>query len=123
MGIQVTCPQGHTFKVKDKYAGKRGLCPHCTEQTIVEVPSLSTVDRMDKAYRDAVTKEHRAANPVDTGSSSIFDDIPDHNDASASGSLLGSSVIQHHVKCPFCKTSVPMWYAKCPQCGHFMEQR
>ncbi|MCO6045686.1 hypothetical protein NG895_17450 [Aeoliella sp. ICT_H6.2] len=122
MGIQVRCPHGHVFKVKDKYAGKRGLCPHCTEQVIVEVPSADNSDAMVKAYRKAVTDEHRASHAVDSGSSSIFDDIPHDEDPSTSASLLGSSVIRHHVRCEFCNQSVPMWYAKCPACGHFMDQ-
>lgn len=122
MGIQVRCPHGHTFKVKDKYAGKRGLCPHCTEQVVVQVPDLESSDALAKAYRQAVTEEHRAAHAVDTGSSSIFDDVPHEADPSSSGSMLGSSVIRHNVRCSFCNTSVPMWYAKCPSCGHFMDQ-
>ena len=44
MGIQVQCPNGHTFKVKDKYAGKKGLCPHCEGQVIVVVPDASVTD-------------------------------------------------------------------------------
>lgn len=123
MGIQVRCPHGHVFKVKDKYAGKRGLCPHCTEQVIVQVPSASSSEEMNKAYRRAVAEEQRAAHATDSGSSSIFDDIPHEPDASTSGSLLGSSVIRHNVRCGFCNESVPMWYAKCPACGHFMEER
>ena len=121
MGIQVKCPKGHTFKVKDKYAGKRGLCPHCTDQTIVEVPSASAAE-INKAYRAAVEQEQRAAR-ADSGSSSIFDDVPMDADASTSGSLLGSSVIRHQVKCAFCNTAVPLWYAKCPSCGHFLDER
>ncbi len=122
MGIQVKCPHGHVFKVKDKYAGKRGLCPHCTEQVVVEVPATSASEDMNKAYRKAVTDERRAAQVGDSGGSSIFDDVPQEQDASTSGSLLGSSVIRHNVRCSFCNESVPMWYAKCPSCGHFMEQ-
>lgn len=123
MGIHVKCPHGHKFKVKDKYAGKRGLCPHCTEQVVVEVPAANTSADLDKAYRQAVTDENRSTHPADTGSSSIFDDAPQEQDSSTSGSLLGSSVIRHNVKCGFCKESVPMWYAKCPSCGHFLDQR
>ncbi|QDU54561.1 hypothetical protein [Aeoliella mucimassa] len=123
MGIQVRCPHGHIFKVKDKYAGKRGLCPHCIGQVIVEVPALDAADKMQKAYRQAVVDEQRHMHhPADNESSSIFDDMPQEMDSSTSGSLLGSSVIRHHVKCEFCNQSVPMWYAKCPKCGHFMEQ-
>lgn len=35
-GISVTCEGGHTFRVQEKYAGKRGKCPHCG--TLVNVP-------------------------------------------------------------------------------------
>lgn len=128
MGIQVKCPRGHIFKVKDKYAGKRGLCPHCPEQTIVEVPAKDSSEVMSKAYVKAVEEEQRAqrkaaeATADNDGSSSIFDDIPQEMDSSTSGSLLGSSVIRHNTKCGFCNESVPMWYAKCPKCGHFMER-
>lgn len=123
MGIQVKCPHGHTFKVKDKYAGKRGLCPHCTEQVVVEVPDATTSKEMKEAYRQAMQAEKHSPQSVDTGSNSIFDDVPQQQDSSTSGSLLGSSVIQHNVKCSFCKSSVPMWYAKCPSCGNFLDQR
>lgn len=29
MGIVCQCPNGHRVKVKDQFAGKRGLCPRC----------------------------------------------------------------------------------------------
>ena len=29
MGIVCHCPNGHRIKVKDRFAGKRGLCPTC----------------------------------------------------------------------------------------------
>ena len=47
MGIRVECPHGHVFKVKDKYAGKKGLCPHCEGQVIVHVPDTTTTDASD----------------------------------------------------------------------------
>ena len=37
-----------------------------------------------------------------------------------SGSLLGSSVIRHNIKCR-CGQHVPMWYARCPACGQYLE--
>ncbi|MGI9456437.1 MAG: hypothetical protein ACR2NU_07735 [Aeoliella sp.] len=121
MGIQVECPHGHTFKVKDKYAGKRGLCPHCKDQTIVEVPEISKV--ISEAVRKAAADEKRAAQVGSSAGDSIFDDEPHEQTSETSGSLLGSSVIQHNVRCEFCNESVPMWFAKCPTCGHFMEAR
>lgn len=125
MGIQVRCPHGHVFKVKDKYAGKRGLCPHCTEQVIVEVPDVTTSHEVNEAYKRAVAEEQRHARKVAAGSQdSIFDDIPSEEPgASTSASLLGSSVIRHNIRCEFCNESVPMWFAKCPSCGHYLDNR
>jgi len=38
MGIKVSCPNGHTIKVKDKFAGKTGLCPACKAR--IKVPEI-----------------------------------------------------------------------------------
>jgi hypothetical protein len=121
MGIQVQCPNGHVFRVKDKYAGKKGLCPHCEGQVIVHVPDVLTAAETN--YRRAVIGEHRAAHPVDTSDSSVFEDAAEVSSSGSgtSGSLLGSSVIRHRVRCTSCGEPVPMWYAKCPACGHFIE--
>lgn len=122
MGIPVECPNGHHFKVKDKYAGKKGLCPKCTGEVPVQVPDLLTSKETEAGYRRAVADEvrHSQGSPSDSAASVLDDSL--HDDASSSGSLLGSSVIRHHTKCK-CGQSVPMWFAKCPACGNFMEQR
>jgi hypothetical protein len=122
MGIQVQCPHGHVFRVKDKYAGKKGLCPHCDEQVVVLVPDVGSAEAANKAYREAVINEHRAEHPVSQSDSFVFDDSHDgSSSASSSGSMLGSSVIRHRVRCGKCGDPVPMWYAKCPNCGEFLE--
>jgi len=124
MGIPVECPNGHHFKVKDKYAGKKGLCPKCHGEVTVQVPDLLTSKEAQDNYRRVITDEYRATHgggPAPDSGSSVLDDSL-HDDASSSGSLLGSSVIRHHVRCR-CGQSVPMWFAKCPACGNFMEQR
>ena len=36
MAITVTCPKGHLLRLKTKYAGKEGFCPHCFAR--VQVP-------------------------------------------------------------------------------------
>lgn len=121
MGIQVDCPKGHHFKVKSKYAGKKGLCPYC--QSVVRVPALDP-EQTEKRHREVVAQEVRAQHSstvVDTESSSVLDDDLPSN-ASTSGSLLGSSVIRHTIKCS-CGQAVPMWFARCPGCGKYMEQR
>ncbi|TWT30476.1 hypothetical protein KOR34_50350 [Posidoniimonas corsicana] len=121
MGIQVQCPNGHSFKVKDKYAGKKGLCPKCEGQVVVHVPDVT--DETESAFREAVLSEHRAehaAPSTKASSESVFDDHPAKADAGTSASLIGSSVIKHKTKCE-CGAKVPMWYAKCPSCGRYLE--
>jgi hypothetical protein len=119
MGISVTCPNGHEFKVKDKYAGKKGLCPFCKGQVAVRVPDSVSSDQLQKAAHRAAAEEHGGILADDAAS--VLDDSVSE-DASASSSLLGSSVIQHNVKCK-CGNHVPMWFARCPKCGEFMPQR
>lgn len=118
MGISVTCPNGHEFKVKDKYAGKKGICPFCKDQVAVRVPDAVSSEELQKAARRVAAQEHGAGAAA---AGSVFDDSL-NQDASSSGSLLGSSVLQHNVKCK-CGNRVPMWFARCPKCGEYMPQR
>ena len=134
MGIRVECPNGHIFKVKDKYAGKKGLCPHCEGQVIVQVPdALSANPASDTLQREAIQRRqashsgvHRQAAGHSSSSNSgshVFDDPnegPAPVSSGTSGSLLGSSVIRHNIKCK-CGQHVPMWYARCPACGQYLE--
>jgi hypothetical protein len=124
MGIQVECPNGHVFKVKDKYAGKKGLCPHCEGQVIVLVPDTLATPASDILQREAIQRRQAAAHHGSAPSEShVFDD-PNEMSAAAgsgtSGSLLGSSVIRHNVRSK-CGQHVPMWYARCPACGQYLE--
>jgi hypothetical protein len=150
MGIAVKCPHGHEFKVKDKYAGKKGLCPYCEGQVLVRVPdALSSREFNAAVHRAAATdraslsgskeptntKSRKAGAPGESSGSSIHQVMPQDQssdssvfdeslpqDAGTSGSLLGSSVIRHNVKCK-CGEHVPMWFARCPKCNQFMPQR
>ena len=121
MGIQVRCPNGHDFKVKDKYAGKKGLCPYCPGQVTVRVPDAASSDNLSRAAYRAAAEEHGATVPA-TGSSSVFDDHGETTDPGLSASLIGSSAIRHNIICK-CGEKVPMWFAKCPKCHQFLEQR
>ena len=154
MGIAVKCPHGHEFKVKDKYAGKKGLCPYCEGQVLVRVPDALSSREFNAAVHRAAANDRASlsdskksttsksrktgasveSSPGASGSSihnvmpqdqssgsSVFDEsLP--QDAGTSGSLLGSSVIRHNVKCK-CGEHVPMWFARCPKCNQFMPQR
>lgn len=120
MGIPVTCRNGHHFSVKDKYAGKKGLCPYCEGQVEVRVPDALSSQDFKKAYTQAIRDDQKGRVPS-TSDSSVFDGMPDEKSASASSSsLLGSSVVRHNIRCK-CGESVPMWFAKCPKCGVFIE--
>lgn len=115
MGIRVVCPKGHVFKVKDKYAGKRGLCPYCRGRVVVRVPDLmSTTSETFKRSTGS------AAPAADPGSSSIFDDSSADR-AASSGSLLSGSIIRHKILCAKCGERAPMWFARCPNCGEFLD--
>jgi hypothetical protein len=124
MGIRVECPHGHVFKVKDKYAGKKGLCPHCDGQVIVHVPDALTGDMSDVLQKEAIQRRQAAHHHAASSSSNIFDDpgelVTSASASGTSGSLLGSSVIRHNIKCK-CGEHVPMWYARCPACGSYLE--
>ena len=120
MGIPVTCPKGHHFSVKEKYAGKKGLCPYCEGQVVIRVPDATSANNLSKACADVVRHEQKGRVPTNSDSS-IFDSVTDEKSPSASGSsLLGSSVVRHNIRCK-CGESVPMWFAKCPKCGTFLE--
>ncbi len=123
MGIRVECPNGHVFKVKDKYAGKKGLCPHCKGQVQVLVPDTVSADLVDVLQMEAI---QRRQSHLPQSLPSEAEELDEPHDLSAtgpsasSGSLLGSSVIRHNIRCK-CGEHVPMWYARCPACGAYME--
>jgi len=121
MGIRVECPNGHVFKVKDKYAGKKGLCPHCEGQVVVLVPDVLSSIEGNEAFQQDALRHRQAAQHAAPSSSSVFDEPHElGSSASTSGSLLGSSVIRHNIKCK-CGERVPMWFARCPSCGEYLE--
>jgi hypothetical protein len=120
MGIPVTCPHGHHFSVKDKYAGKKGICPYCEGQVVVRVPDTMSSQELTKAVTRAVRDERKGTMPS-LSDSSVLDGMPEEKSASASSSsFMGSSVVRHNIRCK-CGESVPMWFAKCPKCGTFLE--
>lgn len=113
MGIHVRCPNGHVFKVKDKYAGKKGLCPLCDDQVVVRVPDLMSTATQNMRRQTKPTSSNSTSN-----SGSVFDESAS---VSSSGSLLSGSVIQHKTTCNKCGKKAPIWYARCPACGEYLD--
>ncbi|MAT72248.1 MAG: hypothetical protein CMJ58_22305 [Planctomycetaceae bacterium] len=123
MGIPVKCPNGHEFSVKDKYAGKKGICPFCKgKNVVVRVPDALSSANLRTAAAKAIAEETTRVRDPALSDSSIFDDMPGRPSPDSSGSHLSSSVVRHHIRCK-CGESVPMWFAKCPKCGTFIDHR
>jgi hypothetical protein len=112
MSIAVDCPNGHTLKVKDKYAGKTGRCPYCRAR--VEVPDPSQVS--DEDVLDYLSGPH--ARPQEQSlDESVFDD-PSPADPEATGvSLAGSTTIRNKKFCPHCGKFVSLSFRYCPSCS------
>ena len=121
MGIPVTCPHGHHFSVKDKYAGKKGICPYCEGQVVVRVPDALSSQDCKKAVTRAVRDERKGHDAVaERLVGARRHARRDKSPGASSSSFMGSSVVRHNIRCK-CGESVPMWFAKCPKCGTFLE--
>lgn len=132
MPIDVTCPNGHALKVKDKYAGKTGLCPRCGVQMIVPALPPEEEEFIEMIPREKSLEPTASAMPV-TKERSIFDDdekehapAKDRSHASrlsASESLLSSgAIVKHSKKCPKCFEMAPLWHTRCLKCNYFFQQ-
>ena len=74
-----------------------------------------------KLYPGTIVAENRPGGSGAKGWGYVFSQKGDpYYITSTSGSLLGSSVIRHNIKCK-CAQHVPMWYARCPACGSYLD--
>jgi hypothetical protein len=123
MPIDVVCPNGHALKIKEKYAGKTGLCPKCRAAIDVPAPRPSSIDELIDLVPRAPVKFTDAA-------ASVHDDDDDdprspctghaHSPSRAGESLLSSSsLVKHQKVCPKCFQVAPIWFARCQHCNHF----
>jgi hypothetical protein len=116
MSIRVECPNGHTLRVKDKYAGKSGRCPQCHARVYVPAKSLSEAEILK-----IVNVGHAESHPHDDHSSIHHEPLRDANPEDSGRSLLNSSVLRHTRVCPSCNEKFPLWYASCSHCGKFFD--
>ncbi|MBI2825575.1 MAG: hypothetical protein HYX69_12905 [Planctomycetia bacterium] len=112
MSISFRCPNGHLLKVKDKYAGQTGLCPHC--QARVLVPRLPENEKMsEEAIADFIGPP-----PVDDEEMPVHQEPTIRDPMGGSGSsLIQAAMSARETKtCPKCKQEVRLCYALCPYC-------
>lgn len=119
MPIDVVCRNGHQLKLKEKYAGKKGLCPRCG--VAIDVPTLPALS--EDALVDLLAPD--PASPDQDGAAKA----PVHQEPSqvatvtggsttASGmSLLGPTSMGRSLKvCPSCHSEISAGYHVCPHC-------
>ena len=128
MGITAKCSNGHILKVKDEFAGKSGLCPHCRGRVFVPMPiraqekaRISDDEIMGLLGHDveSVRGPTLAAAPSD----SVLDDHGNggHGNGTSHGdtvvNVLGSSATRKTKICPNCLNIASVAFTHCPRCG------
>src|SRR5260370_24688329 len=61
--MQITCPCGKVFKVRDESVGKRVRCPGCEEPLLVEVPAATIRKTKPAASRREAARIPESAPP------------------------------------------------------------
>lgn len=139
MSIEVTCPQGHCLRVKNEFAGKTGICPHCKERIVVpriEVTeddllallgpprpvSRSLADDTLPTSRQHATPHHAEPSepqPHKTPSQSspaLKDHAADETAKQGTAPQLGAAFIHRRRVCPRCCEIVSFAHRVCPNC-------
>ena len=124
MSIQVTCPSGHVLRVKDKFAGLVGKCPHC--QARVQIPDQVS----DNEIADLIGPPPEDNRPLPPPEDSVAVPLPkvnvepevdesvlDDDDANSGVSLMDSNIIGEKKLCFKCQHKSPVWFASCSFCG------
>ncbi|MHB1035644.1 MAG: hypothetical protein ACYC35_11885 [Pirellulales bacterium] len=118
MSIEIVCPNGHSLKVKDRYAGKIGLCPKC--QARIVVPELAA----SKFSEDAICELLGSPEPPRDNSLPVHQD-PRHLDPGSSSdsvSIASASSVKHIPKktCVKCEREILADYHICPHCHTYI---
>ena len=110
MTILVRCPNGHVLHIKEKHAGKSGLCPHCHAR--IDVPASRTPPPHGTARPPLAGKKETRDRPAQARQE------PWHasENEQAGAKLTGSAMVRHKKPCPNCAKLIPYWYATCPYC-------
>ena len=109
MLIEVRCPNGHVLHVKERHAGKIGVCPHCSAP--VRVPLAVSVHG-DDSPKDPST--HQAPSESVVLQESRHDRMEWASASKAPGSFAPAGKGK---LCLGCGRIVSQSFAICPQCG------
>jgi hypothetical protein len=121
MGITAKCANGHVLKVKDEFAGKSGLCPHCRARVFVPMP-VHAIDKArisDDEILGLLGQTACVARATEEdGSDSVLDapgDARQSNDTSIG--LPGTSAVRKTKTCAKCQHVTSVAFTHCPRCG------
>lgn len=105
MSIRVVCPNKHSLKVPDSFAGKTGLCPVCKAR--VKVPRPGNLQLSEDAIL-GILGPHEASEdvpqPVVTAPSRAVGDTP--SPPKKSCDRCNREVAANTHICPFCHTYI-----------------
>ena len=104
MGIKVSCPNGHTIKVKDSFAGKTGLCPACKAR--IKVPKIPRQGLSEDAILGILGDFDPSQDKLASGGKTALDDPvedyrPPQRTLKSCQSCGREISVQTHI-CPFC---------------------
>jgi len=123
MGITAKCANGHVLRVKDEFAGKSGLCPHCRGRVFVPMPVRANEKARisDDEILGLLGQPSPAAcapTAADLSSDSVLDG---HNDGATHSDTVtsspGSSFARKVKICPKCEHITSVAFTHCPRCG------
>ena len=110
MSIRAICPNGHAVRVKDKYAGKMGLCPICRTRMKVPKPEKDVFD--DDSIMDVL-------HPQESGLSGLSIDVPELADEEYQWGQRKKADDMERV-CAKCHKEMPQGTRVCPHCHTYV---
>ncbi len=120
MAISAKCANGHVLRVKDEFAGKNGLCPHCGSRVFVPMP-VHTAEKArisDDEILGLLGRPRKVkAAPPPPPSDTVLDSAPDAPQPESGISLAGSSILKKQKVCPQCANTTSISFTHCPRCG------
>jgi hypothetical protein len=111
MSIRVVCPNGHALKIKDKYAGKAGLCPICKARIKVPIPKVDVLP--EESIMDILQ-------PHESGLSGLALEVPDFDNTDQYDSWSRDEGNVSVKVCAKCHKEIPAEAHICPHCQTYV---